>query len=280
METIHFENRALPIYSCRESRTAGNWHSEMPHWHDNIELISISKGCIDCRAAGSECQLHEGDVCFINRKQMHGLFDGGQESAHKVLIIDTSLFVQNPLIYEKYMRPLLEDTQFSHARFESGSSTAVNISIAMDRIEKILRDKEGAYEFEVFISVHRICKQLYLAYSSGQARTSIDSNALVQQKMAEYIYANFADSLSLDRIAEAGGVSRSQCTKLFRTYTGLPPIAFLNRHRLEVSCDYLRSSDDNVAVIAGNCGFSDQSYFNRMFLREYHCTPLEWRRRR
>ncbi|WP_080692609.1 helix-turn-helix domain-containing protein [Kandleria vitulina] len=29
--------------------------------------------------------------------------------------------------------------------------------------------------------------------------------------------------------------------------------------------------------MAQDCGFSQQSYFNRLFLRAYHCTPRQYR---
>ena len=96
--------------------------------------------------------------------------------------------------------------------------------------------------------------------------------------MAEYIHNHYDEAISLDDIALAGNVSRSQASKLFNQYAKLSPISYLNTYRLELSRDLLRNSDDAISVIALKCGFSEQSYYNRLFLREYGCTPLEYRK--
>lgn len=280
METLHFENESLPIYCKNESIAEQTVHSSMAHWHENIELISVAEGSLLCCTAGKEFQLSAGDVCFINRRQLHQIYAADSENAaHTALIVGTGLLSQNGFMYEKYIRHILEDSDFSHVRFASGTSSAVNISIAMEHLEKILREKEFGYEFEAISAVYKIFKQLYLAYRGGSAKVHSDSNAAVQQKMTEYIYLNYAEALTLDRIADAGCVSRSQCTKLFRQYAQLSPIAFLNRHRLEVSRDLIRGGQESILDIALRCGFTDQSYFNRLFLREYGCTPLNYRKK-
>ena len=40
----------------------------------------------------------------------------------------------------------------------------------------------------------------------------------------------------------------------------------------------LRRTGSSVAEIAQNCGFSDQSYFSRLFQRQFGCTPLSYRK--
>ena len=40
----------------------------------------------------------------------------------------------------------------------------------------------------------------------------------------------------------------------------------------------LVSTDDSVLTIAVSSGFDNLSYFNRLFKREFHMTPREYRR--
>ena len=279
MKEVSFENGALPVFSGDECISKKEIHSEMAHYHDDLELIVVNNGTIMCQTAGTEFQLYTGDVCFINRRQLHQIHtDDGDSCNHKVLIIGTSLFMQNTLIYEKYIRPILEDMQFTHVRFEGTSSPAAEISGIVTEINKLQKEKPSCYELDVIALIHRLGKQLYLAYTDESKPGQYDGNAVTQQKMAEFIYANYGESLTLDDIAASGNVSRSQCAKLFKQYTGLSPINFLNGHRLERALGRLRGTTDSVAVIASECGFSDQSYFNRLFMRHYGVTPLAYRK--
>ena len=145
-------------------------------------------------------------------------------------------------------------------------------------MEKLKKKAEPGYELEMLSMIYKILWHLYTAYAHGSAPKAPDNNLLIQEQMMEFIYEHFDEPLTLDEIAASGNISRSQCSKLFKQYSGMSPITFLNHHRLEVSRDMLRSTDESIANIALACGFSDQSYFNRLFLREYACTPLEYRK--
>lgn len=279
MNAVKFENAAIPVYVKRESIADRNIHSEISHWHDHLEIIVVNNGNILCQTGGEEFCLHKGDICFINRKQLHQVkTDDGKECCHKVLIVGTSLLMQNALVYDKYIRPMLEDPGFSHIRFEGSDSPAALLSEIIENITEILEKKESGYEMELIAEIHLLGRQLYLAYKAEPKKPPADNNYIIQQKMTEYIYAYFDRNVTLDDIASAGAVSRSQCAKLFKKYTKLSPISFLNRHRLEVSLELLRTTGDSIADIAARCGFTDQSYYNRIFLREYGVTPLGYRK--
>ncbi|WP_147634150.1 AraC family transcriptional regulator [Treponema pectinovorum] len=279
METVHFENNQLPLYCKTESFEKQTEHSAMSHWHENIEMVCVIEGSLVCKTSGLEFSLKKGDVCFINRKQLHLIYTKDKNTLQTVFILGTSLISQNSFIYEKHMQQILEDPLFSHAKFDSDTISAINFTISINHIQKLLAEKEIGYEFEAMSEIYKICKHLCIAYKSSSQNLVFDNNALTQQKMAEYIYLNYSKPLTLDNIASSGCVSRSQCTKLFRHYASISPIAFLNRHRLEVSCDFLRSTTNSIAEISLNCGFTDQSYFNRLFFKNYGCTPLSYRKR-
>jgi len=279
MDSFHFDNEMLPVFLQREHITEHVMHSEMAHWHDHIELIVIDRGAVSCNAGGSTFQLYKGDVCFINRRQLHRLDPAdGEDCHHTVMIIGTGLLSQNPLLYEKYVRPILEDGQFSHIRFEGSGSPAARISELVGHARALDSEKAPGYELDLIATVHLILHQIYLSYIAAPKAAVRDINAEIQQEMAEYIYAHFSENISLDDIAAAGSVSRSQCAKLFKQYTSLSPVSFLNKHRLELSREMLRSTSESIAAIALDCGFSDQSYYNRLFVREYGITPLAYRK--
>ncbi len=279
MESIHYSTEQLPVYTCRECLHTRQVHSEIAHLHRDLELISVLKGSVQCQTGESVFELHTGDVCFINRGQLHALYkQPSQADSHRVLVIGTSLLTQIPGIYDKYIRSFLEDIRFSHVRFEGQGSAAAQINRNMDRIETLQQERPDGYELEILSNLYGIMSCLYQAYTQGPSLPAPEGNALIQQKMTEFIYRHYGEALSLEQIAAAGHVSRSQCSRLFKIYTRLTPIQFLNRHRLEMSCEKLRRSSASVAEIAAACGIGDQSYFNRLFHRAYGVTPLEYRR--
>lgn len=280
MENTKFNQDILPIYIGDECIKDHNFHNGQAHAHNDIELICVKKGNLECNTGSDVFSLQKGDICFINQKQLHHLLDCDSDgSKHSVLIIGNNLITQNNAIYENCLRPMLEDKSFGHLRFDGSNSNASIIEKLMNDIEKSLKEKESGYELEIISLVHQILKYIYIAYTNeekGLKRHSINDS--LQQAMLDYIEDNYKEDISLDEIAKAGNVSRSQCSKLFKQYTNQSPINYLNTYRLEKSRELLRNSDDSISEIAYDCGFNEQSYFNRLFLREYGCTPLEYRK--
>lgn len=277
-ETFHFNTGEIPVFTCRECLEKHNTHSEMTHLHKDIEIVSVLKGNINCQTGDQHFNLKKGDICFINRNQLHSLHVNGRETSHRVLIIGHELLKKIPTVYNKYIKVFLEDMSFSHVRFEGMDSHAAEINKYISDMEELKKKAEPGYELEMLSMIYKILWHLYNAYIQGSSPKAPDSNLLIQEQMMEFVYEHFDEALTLDDIAASGNISRSQCSKLFKQYSGMSPISFLNHHRLEVSRDMLRSTDEPIANIALACGFSDQSYFNRLFLREYACTPLEYRK--
>ena len=56
--------------------------------------------------------------------------------------------------------------------------------------------------------------------------------------------------------------------------------SYLNNIRVEKAKELLISSDLSIADIGNQVGFSDQSYFNKIFKEHEGMTPGQYRRRR
>lgn len=280
MGNTNYFNSDLPIYIGDENIKKHDFHDGLAHHHESdIEIICVKKGSLKCNAGNDVFDLQSGDICFINKQQLHHLNDNVDDSEHKVLIINTSLITQNQSINDKCIRPMLEDKTFGHVRFDGSDSNASVIEKKMVEIEKTLKEKGVGYELEIISLIHEILFYIYRAYNNRTKKYKYNSlNVDTVQVMIEYIKDNYANDISLDDIADVGNVSRSQCSKLFKQFTDQSPINFLNLYRLEKSRELLRNTNKPISDVALDCGFNEQSYYNRLFLREYACTPLEYRK--
>jgi AraC-like DNA-binding protein len=67
--------------------------------------------------------------------------------------------------------------------------------------------------------------------------------------------------------------------RLFTSATGLPPMAYLSRHRAEIAATMLLHTDHPVAQIAHSVGWPDPNYFARRFKAHYGLAASTYRRR-
>ena len=100
---------------------------------------------------------------------------------------------------------------------------------------------------------------------------------LVRKAMA-YIHEHYAEPISREDIAGHIGVSSDHLTRCFRQETGLTPIAYLNRCRVNQAKTLLTAGDKSVTEIAHVVGFSDSNYFSRVFRREVGVSPTAYKR--
>jgi AraC family L-rhamnose operon transcriptional activator RhaR len=67
--------------------------------------------------------------------------------------------------------------------------------------------------------------------------------------------------------------------RLFKAATGLPPIAYLSRHRAELAATLLLHTEEPITQIARTVGWPDQNYFARRFRGHYGLSATAYRDR-
>ena len=82
----------------------------------------------------------------------------------------------------------------------------------------------------------------------------------------------------MTEVAATVGVHPVHLARVFRLHYGTPVGAYVRGLRLEWAAGRLTASDDNIAQIALQSGFYDQSHFTRAFKHQFGLTPLAYRR--
>jgi len=98
--------------------------------------------------------------------------------------------------------------------------------------------------------------------------------ALAQNWLARHLQ----EPLNIRDLASQSGLSERSFHRRFRQATGLPPLQYMQKMRIELAQDLLQNSNLTVEEIGQQCGYTDSSYFCRLF--KNHCTssPGEYRR--
>ena len=79
-------------------------------------------------------------------------------------------------------------------------------------------------------------------------------------------------------MAKEAHLSEVQFRKIFRRITGLSPLRFVQRRRIERACNLLHTSTDSIACIAEASGFCEAPFFHRVFKAWTGTTPRAYRR--
>jgi transcriptional regulator GlxA family with amidase domain len=80
-------------------------------------------------------------------------------------------------------------------------------------------------------------------------------------------------------LAQQMGCSPDHISRRFRIHTGYRIMEMVHRLRIDHARHLLRDSDMNIAEIAWTCGYSQPSYFNRIFKIYAGMIPKDFRQK-
>jgi ligand-binding sensor protein/AraC-like DNA-binding protein len=106
---------------------------------------------------------------------------------------------------------------------------------------------------------------------------SANSNDHKVKKALRFIEHHFSDDIKLEDVASHIYLSPYYFSKLFKKHLGVGFNVYLNNCRIMHAQKMLKSSGIPVATIAKNLGFSQTSYFCKVFRKNCSMSPQEYR---
>jgi len=139
-----------------------------------------------------------------------------------------------------------------------------------------LYDSIELYDSEKIESVSNIAAML-IKYILLENMLKPDVNPSIQ-KAVNYINGNLSDNLTIKSITKNANVSKSVLYKNFHEEFGCSVSEFINRKRIENAKLLLKKSELSVEDISQRLGYSNASYFSKMFKKCEGISPLKYRK--
>jgi AraC-like DNA-binding protein len=98
------------------------------------------------------------------------------------------------------------------------------------------------------------------------------------RKAIQVLEQRVCEPAELDTVAREAGLSRPHFYKLFRQQVGVTPNIYLNSLRMERAIERLTGTNEAVAAIGLDLGFSSQASFSRFFIANGVVPPSTYRR--
>lgn len=99
----------------------------------------------------------------------------------------------------------------------------------------------------------------------------------VIKQAIQYLTLQFTQPISIEHMSNMLGYHRTHLCKLFKQATGLSPMQYLMRIRME-RAELLLSTSMTIEQIASSIGYSDSLYFSRKFRKWQGQSPTEYRK--
>jgi len=95
--------------------------------------------------------------------------------------------------------------------------------------------------------------------------------------IVDYVSHHCCDTITSEDMAALTGLTPHYFSSYFSKHTGIVFRDYVNRVRLSKSIELLLNTSLSIQEIAASTGFSSQTYFSRLFSRQFGISPKEYR---
>lgn len=138
--------------------------------------------------------------------------------------------------------------------------------------------KLGAF-LQLLSDLHDAPEHEKIELSKQSFRLPGDSSqqGAISTAMSHLIH-HFREEIRIEDLLKLTHMSRTTFARQFKRHSGQPFSEFLNRLRLQAACRELEHGDRSILDISIDCGFTQVSFFNRLFRRQMGCSPRDFRK--
>lgn len=232
-----------------------------PHLHDEIELIYIEKGKLNCIVDGKTTTYNQDDIIVINSKSIHYL----------TFLLDNTtlitLLLSNRLIKKYDFREyLFDETQINKLKNE--------ILPLIFFLKNKRKSNDGLSIFKRHTKMYELYEILLFKCSIVNKETEKSQI----QNIIEYIDINYNKEISLNKLSSKFGFSYVYLSRMFKEKTGMNITQYLNNIRINHAYVDILNTDDSMLTISYRHGFRNINAFYREFKKHYNESPLKIRK--
>lgn len=253
------------------------------HWHDELEIIYIKKGAGTIMVDLEAHQVSAGTLALILPGQLHSIRqyeDCSMEYENIIFHPNLLLSKQTDDCAKDYLLPLLSGALSLPTFLTPSLKNYKEIASCIDGADEICKTYPKAYQFAVKSQLYRFFYLLFSTCADTARTPNMQSSLDKMKQIIKYIECNYMEKISIADISGELGISPSYFMKYFKNTMNTSFIDYLNEYRLTMASRLLLSSNSSILDIAGEVGFENLSYFNRLFKKRFGTTPSNYRKSR
>lgn len=287
----HYPGRRLSDGYLEGLRTIGYWNASTDQdwgldWHRNegIEITYVASGNVGFAVDEMSWELHSGDVTVTRPWQRHRVGAPDVTASNlQWLILDVGVRQPNQVWEWPDWIALTPDDLARLTQLLQHNEHAVwtgndDLGRAFARAMQATKG-DAPSESEMRILISALLLELLRTLESH--RVELDSTLTTPKRGVQLFLRDLATQTdarwSLQDMADACSMGRTQFSRLCQELTNMTPIEYLNNLRLSQGAKLLAETDLPVTEIAYRCGFETPQYFATRFRRAYSMPPGTFR---
>ncbi len=245
------------------------------HWHSDMEILLVNEGSVMVHTAQQHYLLEKDDICLVNRNEIHSLT--------RTKETNTILAIQFDCNFCKAYYPAFQRVEFilKHIKKKEYPEIWQMISGCLNEMVTDFSRKDPGYQLKLTGTLNLMVYSMlagipYEEIEEGRISAK-EKNLARLNRIVNYIQENYMNRITLKDLAEIENLDMSYMSHFIKRQLGISFQDYVNKIRLEKAVDMIQSTRKTQLDICIECGFSDYRYLNKLFIKEYGCTPSQYK---
>jgi AraC-like DNA-binding protein len=240
------------------------------HWHEEFMIFYIEKGNAVIHCNAQSIPLSAGDLVITNCNDIHYQENRGNHLVEPYILFDlASLLSPKDVCQTKYIAPLLQGRLRFQNKIEGDNELIRQVLELINQYE----EQEYGYELLVKAGLYRILALLLQRYAMTVPDTIKNRQQHLLLPVIQYVEEHYDQKITLHGLAAMANMSPPHLCRLFKSITGMPPIAYVNYLRINAAMALLQEHRLSIGEVALTVGFNDSNYFSRLFKKYKNISP-------
>jgi len=254
------------------------------HSHDFMEMVVVISGRGIHYDSMGELSLDRGSVFVIKGDMQHGYRDLKNLCLINILFDIRHLAIpladlgKSPGFHSIFtVDPTTRFGDIKRLMFRLDDGKLDLLLGKISGLEEILNGEEPGSQF---LSIARFMEIMHFISREFDNQHEAQATPFPYRlgKLFSFMETNLAANPTIDELMEIAGMSESTLFRTFNRITGLSPLQYLRKLKIERACWYLRNSPFTMMEISQLLGYNDSNYFARQFRKVIGVSPSDYRK--
>lgn len=286
-ETNEFEDDAFPLglYTATPYKMdpPGRGHLDM-HWHEEIQFTLLVSGHMKMQVNGVTYDVNPCEAVFVNRNCVHMTSDMTEDASYVSIAFPYKIlgFFTGSRIEQEDVLPYVNYFSMPSFLITYKESWMREVLDNLWNVRDLFMNRDAPHrECRIALRLNLVwLKMLENCMEMNQTPVRGSVRRLDRVKsMLTFVAGHYMERISVRDLAEAAGISESECSRCFHDMTGKSPKQYLLDYRITRATELLNQTDDPITGIALDTGFGDTSYFVQYFRKKMGVTPKAYRKK-
>jgi AraC-like DNA-binding protein len=272
------ENESFFIGVFQDNLEKSTWH-----YHNNFEISFITEGTGKRIVADSIEEFQPGDLVFLGSNLPHVWIADKEprvfsnRTLEMVFLQFTSTVLSPQLLALPEFKNVKKAMELSERGIQIVDQTLNEVSEIMLQLPYLKNFERMVQFFRMMDIIGESQSNITLA-SEDYLRKRFNPGNKRIATIHEYLMNNYREEVNLKTLADLVNMAEGSLCRFFKENMGSTLFEYLNRIKIELSCNLLMDNELSIIEVGLDSGFNNLSHFNKQFKRIIGMPPSQYRK--